>query len=83
MAWGIYLFQLMSKAPRLNFSSLLCGPPWAAYEAWPTGGVCRGCGPLAGLCPRKAPWGQAVKGPSERGSLWSHGGALLGKPGWC
>ena len=80
MPWGIYLFQLMSKAPRLYFSSLLCGPPWAECETWPAGGVCRSRGPLVVLCPLTGP-GDSPGRAGERGGAC--GVAALGRPGAC
>lgn len=75
---------------------LWCGPPWLNERSGvglhglntrpgllEESAGAAGYRHLAGLCPLKDPWGQPVKGPSERGSLWTHGGAVLGKPGWC
>lgn len=55
--------QLMSRAPRLDFSSLLHEPPWAE----------QGLG-LWGVCRRRAGlwrWGQPGKGPCWRGGWCS------------
>lgn len=49
MARGIYLLQLMGKAE-------LCGPPWAEYETWCIGAVCRVAGyPWQGCVPQSSP----------------------------